>query len=291
MTLVEIRKDNDTIRDRIHNCNIIHSFICKSILSTTIYLDSRSDNRLISSCWDTYRFFRKRESNHSEKLNEAYKQLKKLSFVIDERRLRLNKEVDDIPYFSHAISHLKSYKQDYKTWTSVNTLIDEHNELLNEIEPSLRKEIRNQARDNQYYPDYNVVTTKPDIHPKNMNFYNLVAIFEYAFNYLYKHEDEGMLISDFLLYHKKIGDRHKIDNEEQIIIIETDKESDADPEKLKRLLTKICKNDKIRQKFNDLKNKRKEANETVKDFSHRIKTLSENIDLGHIIKGKCNLGY
>ena len=52
--------------------------------------------------------------------------------------------------------------------------------------------------------------------------------------------------------------------------------TDNDPEKLKKFLAKLCQDDIIRQKFKDLKKKRKDADNTIKDFSHRIKTLSQN---------------
>jgi hypothetical protein len=52
--------------------------------------------------------------------------------------------------------------------------------------------------------------------------------------------------------------------------------TDNDPEKLKKFLAKVCQDDIIRQKFKDLKKKRKDADNTIKDFSHRIKTLSQN---------------
>lgn len=289
MASFEIYDSNKSCNHRISNYNNLLGFICKSVLSKSTYLDGRNNTSFISSCWDTYRFFRKRETHHSEKLNNAYKRIQKLGFIENEWRISLNAITDDISYFNHAISHLKSYEDDYKTWNKINTLIEEHNELAKDAELTLKREIRTQAR--EYYPNYAVSTTKPDINIKNINFYNLIAMFDYLFDYLYKGKDQGVLISDFILYHKITGNRHKIDNELQKIILETDKELDAEPEKLKAFMSIVCDDDKIKIKFSDLKKKREEADSTMKGFSNRIKNLSEDIDLGHVIKGKCNLGY
>ena len=204
MTYLETHHSDDISSNRIFCGNNILNFIRKSILSKPIYLDGRSDNNLISACWSTYRFFRKRETRHSEKLNQSYIKIKKLSLEEKEHKIYLNEDLDDISYFSHAMSHLKSYKEDYRCWTNLNALIEEHNSLIEEIEPILRKQIRNEAKDNEYYPDYTAVITKPDSNMKNINFYNLTGIFEYAFNYLYKYEDQEMLISDFVFYGKTL---------------------------------------------------------------------------------------
>jgi hypothetical protein len=36
---------------------------------------------------------------------------------------------------------------------------------------------------------------------------------------------------------------------------------------------------------------RRDLDEAVKSFRLQIKELSDDIDLGHIIRGKCRLGY
>lgn len=107
MTPNEEFRDNHFWCDRLCNWNQLLDFIRKHLLSSAEYMGYRSDNRFISACWDAYRFFRKRETKHSEKINEAYIELKKLKILEDEEYhvdLRIiNRKIEDIQYLRQSI--------------------------------------------------------------------------------------------------------------------------------------------------------------------------------------------
>ena len=56
-------------------------------------------------------------------------------------------------------------------------------------------------------------------------------------------------------------------------------------------LNSIIEDQTLRQKFEDLRALRSDLDKNIESFSLQIRELSENIDLGHMIRGKCKLGY
>ena len=165
------------------------------------------------------------------------------------------------------------------------------NDAVNEVSLFLKERIRKYLNQNDYYPGYTAVLAKPFRDIRHINYYNFTGIIRDVYNYLYQFEDEGALISDFIYCQQLIDDRNILTWEDAHILIESDRISDTSPEKLKRLLNTIITDEEIKLKFVDLKNKRKKIDNELKNFCNLVKNLSDNIDLGHIIKGTCDIGY
>lgn len=147
-----------------------------------------SDCRLVGACWSSYKFFRKRETRHSKKLNETYTELKKLKIFEDEKfHVSLgiiNRKIEDIQYLQQAILHLRSYKETYKLWNDLERLETEINESLEEIEPMLREIIRKRANEPQNYPNHIAVFENPNTVLKNIDCYKLTLMINDVVQYL-----------------------------------------------------------------------------------------------------------
>jgi hypothetical protein len=237
-------------------------------------LGCSSDNRLISTCWNPYRFFRKRETNHSEKLNDAYAELKKITVDEEENHkvsLKVhNKQLDDIKYFSQALLHLKSYKQIYKTWKTLSILEDNINGKLDELESIQKKLIREKARNPQNYPNHTAVLEKPTANQEGQDCYNMMALMNDIYNYLYRDELQGVLLSDYIYHEKHQGNTYLLTNDSHVIIVESKNELDSKREKLILLLESVLVDKELRKEFTDLRNARTELDRTVKKFSDDI---------------------
>jgi hypothetical protein len=228
MTSNEEFRGNNFWRDQLCNWNQLLGFICKYVSSCAECMGYRSDNHFISACWDTYRFFRKRETRHSERLNEAYTELKKLKVLEDEKyhvSLKIiNKQIEDIQYLQQAILHLRSYKETYKIWNDLEKLETKINESLEEIEPTLRETIRKRASEPQNYPNHTAVFERPNTALKNIDYYNMTLMINDVVQYVYKDEPNGMLLKDYLYLEKNIGNSFVLTAQNQNFIIESKKE-------------------------------------------------------------------
>jgi hypothetical protein len=295
MTLCEKQLSDSFCVNWLYSHWISDNRVCKSVSFITKHMGYHNDCRFISPCWCLYRFFRKRETKHSEVLNKAYDELKKLRVLEDDKHYVslniINKKIEDIQYFQQATQHLKSYKEIFKTWNNTDKLQKEFNELLEELEPLLRDRIREKAREPENYPNHIAIFEKPNADMKNQNCYSMALMMNDIFDYLYSAEQEGMLLGDYVYYEKNIDNSYLLTHQDQTIVIESKSESDSKRDKLIKFMESVVDDGNLRQKFDNLRVLRRDLDEAVKSFRLQIKELSDDIDLGHIIRGKCRLGY
>lgn len=76
---------------------------------------------------------------------------------------------------------------------------------------------------------------------------------------------------------------------ELVHILTTDNEQDALEKRLMEILNKLSNDNELIQKFKNVEQTNLEKH--LKLFTVHIRELSENIELGHRIKGKCSIGY
>jgi hypothetical protein len=87
------------------------------------------------------------------------------------------------------------------------------------------------------------------------------------YDYLSKYQYEGRLITDFIYAKVNSGKRFLFP------------------------YNTVIEQDEVKQKFADLKKAYDKMNDLIKLFTSGVRILSEDIELGRTIKGKCSVGY
>lgn len=99
------------------------------------------------------------------------------------------------------------------------------------------------------------------------------------------------MITEFTYHKIFLGERKVLRNEDQNILIESTKESDSEKDKLINIYNTVIEQDDVKQTFIDLKQASDKMNSLIKLFTSGVRILSEDIELGQVIKGKCSVGY
>jgi hypothetical protein len=262
----------------------------RHFLLSTIHLISRIDCDSIYDYLNSFRFFRRRDAEHSQKLNETYKKLRSIKVEKNEQSIMILKTsegviVEDLPYFIHAISHLDKYNEIYTTWIHLNNLVGE----INSLEDLLKNRIRTEMSKNENYP---LLIEKNVYGVTTSNSYSMPFLFEKIFSF-FGGQTKEILNSNILqsstnsVYGSVLGYPESSSMTSTINILTSDNEQDTVETKLIKVLNNISNDNELKQKFENLRNK----DMYVKEFSRQMKILSEDIELSHRIKGKCSIGY
>jgi alpha-D-ribose 1-methylphosphonate 5-phosphate C-P lyase len=88
-----------------------------------------------------------------------------------------------------------------------------------------------------------------------------------------------------------LANAHQLTDENHKFIIQSDNESDGKRDKYISFLNSIVMDENLKRMFSCLCTTKTTLEKELESSLAQMKKLSESIDLGHTIKGKCDLGY
>jgi hypothetical protein len=278
------------INTSIHNYNGANDFVLsKAHIFALLDCDSIWDS--ISS----WRFFRRRDSEHSKSINQFFIHAKTLEIIKIKNkadlRTREGLSVAQLPFMTHAIAHLENYTNIRQNWEDLNDTLSVYNGFVDRCDILLRSRLRTELAKRENYPKHIAIYSNPTSYLASEDRCYIPSMVNCLYTYLSSYQYEGRLITDFTYYKTSVGERTVLRNEEQNILIESTKETDSEKDKLINIYNTVIEQDDVKQTFIDLKQASDKMNSLIKLFTSGVRILSEDIELGRVIKDKCSVGY